>query len=463
MTYGAAVGTRWDEAQVLALAPDASGAAAGQKVARGDAAWVESGADAGALWGRCAGSGSSAYRVVVDLTGPAFRCSCPSRKFPCKHALALLLRWARASVPDATARPDDVADWLASRRERSEKAARPVAAPADADGPAAEGPTSDDGAAARRVAKREARVAAGLDELERWLHDQVRSGLAAARRDGPAESARVAARLVDAQAPGAASLVRDLPWAAADDRWPERVLAGLARLHLLVRAGRTAAGAPPDGEAGAGLAQVVRSRTGWSTPTEQVLARPGVTDRWLVLWQVDEPDGHLITRRTHVHGTTTGRDLLVLAWGAAGQAPDTGLVPGTVVDADLHVHPGRPLRAVVGERRGAATAPDGDHATGARVVDAVAAFASALAADPWLHAVPVVLDAVRPARTPDGWAVVDADGAALPLAGTRVPLDWLAHTGGHPAPVAGELTRDGLVLRAGLEDLVLPARATGTP
>ncbi|WP_340290971.1 SWIM zinc finger family protein, partial [Aquipuribacter hungaricus] len=121
--------TRWDESRVLALAPDASASAAGQGLARVDASWEGTGASTtgvgvtggtgGVLWGRCAGSGSSAYRVAVDLTGPASRCTCPSRKFPCKHALGLLLRWSRGSVPEAAEVPDDVAGWVASRQARA--------------------------------------------------------------------------------------------------------------------------------------------------------------------------------------------------------------------------------------------------------------------------------------------------------------------------------------------------------
>ena len=87
---------RWSAEQVLALAPDASS----QKSARGLATarpWSDTGRAAdppspvGAL---CQGSGAQPYQTCVDLTEPAYRCSCPSRKFPCKHALALMLLWS---------------------------------------------------------------------------------------------------------------------------------------------------------------------------------------------------------------------------------------------------------------------------------------------------------------------------------------------------------------------------------
>lgn len=50
------------------------------------------------IWGEIKGS-SGLYHTRVEVEEPAFRCTCPSRKLPCKHALALLLlRATDASV-----------------------------------------------------------------------------------------------------------------------------------------------------------------------------------------------------------------------------------------------------------------------------------------------------------------------------------------------------------------------------
>ncbi|MGK0332579.1 MAG: putative Zn finger protein, partial [Minisyncoccia bacterium] len=37
---------------------------------------------------------------MVDHQHVGFTCTCPSRKTPCKHALALLLLWVRDQVVD---------------------------------------------------------------------------------------------------------------------------------------------------------------------------------------------------------------------------------------------------------------------------------------------------------------------------------------------------------------------------
>ena len=73
----------------MAAAPDSASQVAGRKLAR-PGPWSSIGGSDGLLWGECQGSGKTPYRVTVDTGTRRYQCSCPSRKFPCKHALALL-------------------------------------------------------------------------------------------------------------------------------------------------------------------------------------------------------------------------------------------------------------------------------------------------------------------------------------------------------------------------------------
>ncbi|MET8299469.1 SWIM zinc finger family protein, partial [Streptomyces sp. NPDC005180] len=166
---------------------------------------VRVGSGGGAVWGLCKGSGSKPYQTIVDTTGPAYKCSCPSRKFPCKHALGLLLLWAgdEESVRDGEV-PDWADAWLAGRRKR---------AAGQEEGGAAEGrsaKSADPEAARRRAERRAGRITAGAQELEQRLADLLRGGLASAERSGYGLWEETAARMVDAQAPGLAGRVREL-------------------------------------------------------------------------------------------------------------------------------------------------------------------------------------------------------------------------------------------------------------
>jgi hypothetical protein len=429
---------RWSIAHVTALAPDASSL----KGARGVSSagkWQEAGLHGEVLWGLCKGSGKHPYQVCVDLAGPAYKCSCPSRKFPCKHALGLLLLWASdGPVDPAAAPPAFVTEWQASRKAK--------AAPAQAS-------TSDPAAARKRAQQRAERVEAGMAELRRWLDDQVQQGLAGAQQAGRQPYETMAARLVDAQAPTVASAVRRLGGVAGiGPHWADRLLGGLAMIRLLVSGHERIDTLPP------ALAATVRSRIGFSVAQEEVLATPPVRDRWQVLGQVDSEEGAITTRRTWLLGAATGRFALVLSFAAPGQSLAADLLPGSVVEAALCFYPGAaPLRALVRERFGAPrplTAPAG--ATGLR--EALAGWATAVAAEPWRSDVPILIAGVVPSA--DGF-LTDAAGESLPLAsGHREPWWLLAAAGGAPATVAGEWSPSGLrPLAAWIDGRYVPAAA----
>src|SRR4051794_6572598 len=82
--------TTWTSEQIMALAPDPGSAKAGKDLGNARK-WKTLGRDDRAAWGECQGSGANPYQTQIDLSEPAFRCSCPSRKFPCKHGLGLFL------------------------------------------------------------------------------------------------------------------------------------------------------------------------------------------------------------------------------------------------------------------------------------------------------------------------------------------------------------------------------------
>jgi hypothetical protein len=433
---------RWGVERVAALAPDPAQAATGQRLAT-TGTWSDTGyrGDPPALWGRCQGSGTTPYRTVIDLSAPAYSCSCPSRRFPCKHALGLMFRWSAGLVPEVADPAGHAQGWLAARAEK----AQPVGAEADG-GPAAgngsggghPGGPADPGAAAKRVAQRRARVGAGLDELDQWLGDQIRTGLSGLDRSGHAPLEVIAARMVDAQAPGVAGRLRRLPAVlASGEGWHGRLLEQYALLRLLVQAHRRLAELP------APLAAAVRTHIGYPTSRDDVLAGPPVRDTWAVLGLRDSIEDRLATRRVWLRGAGSGRPALVLSFAPPGQQLDGSLVPGTAVDADLHFYPGG-IRTLVGTRHGD---PGLLPRLAAGGIDrALAEYGEALIADPWTARWPVLLDAVAPVRQDGRWLVRDGDGAALPLARPiGDPWQLLAVSGGEPVTVAGEWSADGLI------------------
>jgi hypothetical protein len=429
---------RWSADQVLSLAPDAAAQRAARALA-GDRSWCEMGVsvDDGVpptVWGLCQGSGRQPYQTCIDLTEPAYRCSCPSRKFPCKHTLAMLLRWSSGAVPAAPA-PGWVREWQASRADRVTRAV--ARAESARDGGNGTGRAAGEKAATRRAG----RVAAGLAELDRWLADQLRGGLAGAARLGYAHWDAMAARLIDAQAPGAARLVRNLADHAGD---PERLLAEIGLLRLLTAGFARLESLPP------ALAATLRLRVGLPVSAEEVRAGAPVRDRWQVLGVRDEPENDLVVRRVWLRGARTGRAALVLSFAGPGQVFVTDLVVGTELDADVCFYPDH-VRVLIA-RRHAPAEPVTAVAAATPVEAALREYAGALAADPWLERWPMVLAGVVPARAVGGrWCLAPGDGSGGP-GDSGLPLDpaaggpWrlVAASGGRPVTVAGEWTAAGL-------------------
>jgi hypothetical protein len=425
--------------QILALAPDPSSARAGQSLAN-PRKWASLGCGAHVAWGECQGSAREPYRTQIDLAEPAFRCSCPSRKFPCKHGLGLFL--LLASQPAAFAEgapPAWVAEWLA-RRDRAvqQRAAKQERAAQPAD-PGAEQKRA--AAQARAGVAREANVAAGVEELGRWLRDMAREGLATAPGRPRSFWEAIAARMVDAQAPGLARMVRELPGVAASgEGWQERMLDRLARLFLLLEGFRHLETLSPEAQAD------IRTAIGWPQSQEALLASGGLRDRWLALGQRVEDEDNLRVQRTWLWGETSERPALVLSFAAAGQPLDRSLAPGVALDAELVFFAGAyPLRALV-KRRFSPAGPL-DRFPGATDLSAAAgAYAAALAWLPWFERFPMALEAVTPTRAGERWAVRDAAGRAMLLA-PRFARGWrlLAISGGRPLSLFGEWDGEALL------------------
>ena len=430
--------------QVLGLAPDASAAKAGQSQAS-IARWPSLGRDEQAAWGECQGSGSTPYRCQAALDDGATKCSCPSRKFPCKHAIGLLLLLAVGQAPEAT-RPAWVGEWLASRADRAEKQAA---------GPAT--PTPDPQAQQRRAANRDKKVDAGVEELRRWLADLARGGLAAAQSQSWQWWDQMARRMIDAQARGLANRVRRLAEIAAVGNqrpdWPERMLDELGGLYLLCEAWQRRESLPP------ATTQALRTRIGYTQTTLEVLqAGQEITDTWAVLGQRLDEDGQLKSLQQWLYGERSGEVVSYLAFAVTGQQLDPGLPPGARSQASLVRYPGTPPQRVLIAKRHDQGRPLGPLPGSDTWGDALAGVATLMTADPWADLLPIavrtvtVLPPAGPGTTRSTgqgtgtWLLRDRTGRAVPIASTeQVRWRLLALSGGAPVDVAGEW--DGFAFR----------------
>ena len=453
----------WQVEQVLALAPRPSSVAAAQPLAV-PSRWAGIGCDERAVWGRCTGGSAEPYECVVDHVGVAFKCSCPSRIIPCKHALALLLLWARGQVPSGET-PGYAQTWLANRPDPAAntppqpsplppKPAATTTATVHAASPDRDPTSSRD--------DRIARMAAGLAELDRWLDDRLRTGLADPVLAQYATWDELAARLVDAQVGGLANRVRRLAgMVGSHPDWHQHVLAELGALHLLATAGRQLGLLPPS------LADSVAATIGWQVRQADVLAGVPHTDHWAVMGRSDTREDRIEVRRIWLRGLHSGEWAMALSFAAYGQSLDATLTVGSLVHADLFRYPGAlGLRVLLGLRHGDSSfdgAASLNDLVASSVAGACADVGAAIAAEPWIERYPVCLRAA-PARRQNRWLLTDATGSVPLVEGVTGIAALLACSGGQSVAITAEWTPFGLVpLTVHLADRVVDVGPTADP
>ncbi len=424
-------------AQVMSLAPDASAAAAGKKLA-GPRNWQNLGQSESALWGEC--QGSALYQIKIDLSEIAYNCTCPSRKLPCKHVLGLLLLAAEdpTAVPSSPA-PDWVTEWLTKRVARAEQREKKAAEPKPV----------DTNAQAKRAQQRERRVADGLEALDLWLNDLVRNGLTQVERQPPSFWEEQARRLVDAQAPALAGAMRRLgEGVGTSSHWPQRLLDGLGKVALLNHAYRRL------DQLDAALQADIKSLLGWTVSNDDLPAvGEKVTDQWSILGQAVSDEDRLRVQRTWLLGTNTKRPALILQFSAAGQPFAESLVPGTQVTGELVFWPSAcPQRARFLARSGEPGPIQQEPPAFSDLEQFLTAVAQTTARQPWLERWYCLLAEATPvAGSPGAWFVCDNQKQTLPLAG-REHWKLLAISGGRPVTLSAEWNGRALIPLGALVD-----------
>lgn len=412
----------WTQERVLAVAPDAASITAGRKLAV-PGPWSATGCTEALLWGSCQGSGKKPYQVSIDLVGPAYKCSCPSRKFPCKHAIALLLLWSDGAV-GAGGNAEHAAQWADAQERR---ARRPASA-----APAASAAPPDPEAQAARRAERLAKMDAGGEEFSRWLADAMRSGLADAMRRPTSWWDGAAARLVDAQMPGLAERVRDTAADVAHGITPADLLERIGVWWTMVRAWSHRDALAP------ALYADLQTSLGWPIPTAEVRSGEIRDGWWTVAGSHRDESGRLTQQRTWLRAAGSGEFFMVLDTAGPGQSLGVPHLAGAGLNARLGVYPGSPPARVLFVDP---PEPDGTVTRlgpGTTVSAAFADAAAAVARVPWRDRHPVVLDDVA-LGGPGADVLVDPSGAAVPLVPDTAWRSLLAVTGGRADQVFGEL------------------------
>ncbi|MCU0392203.1 MAG: SWIM zinc finger family protein [Thermoflexibacter sp.] len=404
----------WTEEQIFALAPDSSSFKSGKDLAKLDK-WLSFCQSERAIWGECQGSGKVPYQTAIDISNIAFKCSCPSKKFPCKHSIGLFLLYIRQKNHFTNQEePTFVAEWLNKRISKLQQKVenKPV----------------DEKAQAKRIDARLKKVSAGIEELELWLRDLVRNGLIHAPNKPPNFWEHTAARMTDAQMGGVASMIRNIgELNFFSNKWQSQLLEILSRIYLLCEGYKRVEQLPDN------LQIDLKSLMGWTQSQEELKQQEGVRDTWLILGKQEETEQNLIAQRNWLYGLQTHHHALILNFLHLSQPKDVSLLVGTAIEADIVFYPSNyPLRAIVKNRIGTKNmiAPiffkNWSEVTQNQT--------DILAKNPWLDRLPILISGVRPMRLDEDWIIKDTNNQYVKVSPYKDTVMWqlLAGSGGKP-------------------------------
>lgn len=431
------------------LAPDQASLTAAQKLLK-PAKWSGHGFSSQhhLAWAQCQGSGSKPYYTVIDIDDHGYKCTCPSRKFPCKHSLALMLIYINEPAlftPDEI--PSWVADWL-SRRRKTNKSNDSDEPSQHKDKPSlsaieilpalsVEEEAKKAAAAAKRAEKLKAdtdmRISVGLLELEQWMQDQLRMGLGAFLDKAGQSCRQIAARLSDAKAAALASRLDELPaelLAYQNEEKAHYVVKAFGKMVLLIQAWRAN---PNDAD--------TRRAVYHTESRESLLDNPNtlrIQGVWQQLGEIVETrkDGLIsyanwlvrISPDNNAQNATTPDFALLLDFEhAAGRQRQISLPLGAYIEGELCYYPSRvPLRAFFVQQKTFFQTEHQQTPTYPPTTSALLpAYQQVLSRLPWINQMPYLLPSGRIVQDKAGryWWKIAETTADHPLATPYIALN----------------------------------------
>lgn len=169
------------EQLILSLAPNPAAAANGKKISKsGSFQKLYRSADDTLFMGECKGSGKNPYITsadYIDPDRPVFRCSCPSRQFPCKHALGLLYEMMSDKKFEICEIPEDIQRKRGKLAAKSEPAKAPEEMTPEELEKAEKKKAAAEKSARSSKKKKLQKQLEGLDLVEKAVKDLISAGL----------------------------------------------------------------------------------------------------------------------------------------------------------------------------------------------------------------------------------------------------------------------------------------------
>ncbi|WP_044201922.1 SWIM zinc finger domain-containing protein [Flammeovirga sp. OC4] len=331
------------EEYIQTISPTSTAFNAGKKLSM-PAKWLSYGKSERGLWGELKGSGKKPYKTQIDIVDFAYKCSCPSRQFPCKHGIALMLLYVGLEGKiEETEEHEWVKEWLDKRTVKKSQVHETKEV-------TEEESVKKKKNKLRTEAKRFEEVKYGIEELELWLKDMVRIGFLELPNQRK-KIAELSKRMIDAKATRLSAWVRSYAEFNFNNEqvWREQAMQTTARLFLLIKTFNNYDQLSPLWQ------QTIKTLVGWNQSTKELINDPEaecVEDHWLVVGQETSEREGITTQKSWLLGLQTNRNALILSFKTNYSSFDHSLSTGMLFEGELKFFPSiTPLRAVVSKQK----------------------------------------------------------------------------------------------------------------
>ncbi|MEL6970354.1 MAG: SWIM zinc finger family protein [Bacteroidota bacterium] len=414
--------TSWSYERLLQLAPDTGTLEQARKLFFAKR-WLVLEGNGQYLWGVYETPYGQRIEAAVRLEPPLLKCSCKSRRRPCKHALAMVMLFLNRN--EVWKVKEELPDWAQALVGQQEKATQK---------PKTTAPDQ------QKQAQRIALMDAGVAELDKWLRTVARVGLAQMVQ-APEEWENLAARMVDSKLGSIARRIRLCQQWLQEEDWVEGVTAELGLLYLFVLAWQRKESLQPDQKRE--LLQVA----GWNVRKDQLSTSNSIEDNWLVLGLSSGVEEKLKFRRTWLRGERSGQYALLLDFAFGDRGFEDHWVTGSVLKGRLLFYPGQPNIRAAFQQYQVSREPYEAVVAYADLEEVKNSYAKALGQSPWLLVLPALVDNVLPIykTEKEQFFLLDEEKRYLSMANSDASWKLLATSAGQSISCFGEY--DGRIFR----------------
>lgn len=402
-----------------------------------------------AAWGEIKGSGKSPYQVAFDPNTLGYKCNCPSRQFPCKHSIALMLVFTQSIIEanSLNEEPDWVKLWMDKRIAKAEKK--------EDDGEIElDNQEKNTKATEKNKKKRFEEAQAGAAELQIWLNDMVRIGILELPHKPAKYFETMVARMIDAKASGLAGWVKTI--AKIDytnvNIWQDEALTVIAKLHLLIKTFQNHDNLSPIWQS------TIKNLIGWNQSSKELAEdQEAITikDQWLVIGQETETIDDIVIQRNWLTGVNSSKQALILNFATKFSNFETPILAGSIISAEIAYFPSvTPLRAIVKQQLRIEDKLNIEPCYFESLAEVYQKRAELLTLNPWSNEMVILIKNVGLTNDNNQWIMFDSHKHCIPILKNfdiEKIMTWMAHSGNKPQKIAC-LLRNHQILPLGVFD-----------